>query len=234
MAGKRVCGLREAELVAHEIHQVGGILAVVDGEGGIEADLVGVVAQQPRAEPWKVPAQLERVGHHAGAVAHDPAGDALDAPRHLGGGAAREGHQQDAARIGPADDQMRDAVRQRVGLARACAGDHQQRRRDVCVDAMDDGPPLRGVQRVEIARGELGQIDGLHGWDSTSFRFCSQSTMRAKTGAARLRMRVGGRVGVDMGGRTRKGGLKPKTPEIAFYEAMSGVWKWWARQGSNL
>ena len=53
--------------------------------------------------------------------------DALDPARHLGRRAAREGHQQDAARIGAVDDQMRDAVRQRVGLAGAGAGDDQQR-----------------------------------------------------------------------------------------------------------
>ena len=46
---------------------------------------------------------------------------------HLGRGAAREGQQQDAARIGAVDDQMRDPMRQRIGLARAGAGDDQQR-----------------------------------------------------------------------------------------------------------
>ena len=85
-----------------------------------------VFAQQPRADAVEGAGPGQRVGHDAGVVAQHLARDALDPPRHLGGGAAREGHQQDAARIGAVDDQMRDAVRQRVGLAGAGAGDHQQ------------------------------------------------------------------------------------------------------------
>ena len=77
--------------------------------------------------PWNVPAQVSASVMTRGVAAEHLAGDALDAPRHLRRGAAREGHQQDAARIGAVDDQMRDAVRQRVGLARAGAGDDQQR-----------------------------------------------------------------------------------------------------------
>jgi hypothetical protein len=34
--------IREAELVPDEIHQLRGILAIVDRESGIEADLVGM------------------------------------------------------------------------------------------------------------------------------------------------------------------------------------------------
>ena len=47
---KPALGLGESLLVPDQVHQVGGILAVVDRELGIEADLVGVVAQQPRAD----------------------------------------------------------------------------------------------------------------------------------------------------------------------------------------
>ena len=62
-------------------------------------------------------------------LAHDARRDALDPARHLGRGAAREGQQQHAARVGAVDDEMRDPVRQRVGLARAGAGDDQERPR---------------------------------------------------------------------------------------------------------
>ena len=41
---------RQTELVAHQVHQVGGVLAVVDGEGAVEPDALGVFAQQPRAD----------------------------------------------------------------------------------------------------------------------------------------------------------------------------------------
>jgi hypothetical protein len=40
----------EAELVAHEVHKIGGVLAVVDGEAGIEADRVRVHTQQAGAD----------------------------------------------------------------------------------------------------------------------------------------------------------------------------------------
>ena len=33
-----------------QVHQVGGILAIMNREVGIEPDLVGIVAQQPRAD----------------------------------------------------------------------------------------------------------------------------------------------------------------------------------------
>ena len=36
--------------MAHEIHQVGGILAIVDREGALEADQLRIFAQQPRAD----------------------------------------------------------------------------------------------------------------------------------------------------------------------------------------
>ena len=47
---KPAFGLRQAEFVAGEIHQVGGVLAVVDREGRIEPDLQRIVAQQPGAD----------------------------------------------------------------------------------------------------------------------------------------------------------------------------------------
>ena len=79
--------------------------------------------------PWKVPAQASASVIDAGLVAHHLAGDPLDPAGHLGGGAARKRHQQDAPRVGAVDDQMGDAMGQRVGLAGARAGDHQERRR---------------------------------------------------------------------------------------------------------
>src|ERR1700680_3640558 len=82
----------------------------------IEADLSRIVAQEPGADPMEGPGP-KRVGHDTGVIADHPARDSLDAPRHLGGGAAREGHQQDFAGIGTIDDQVGHPVRQGVGLA---------------------------------------------------------------------------------------------------------------------
>ena len=119
--------LGEAELVPDEVHQVGAVLAVMDGEGGIEPDLLGIVAQQPRADAVKGAGPGQRIGHDAGIGAEHLRADALDAAGHFGCRPARKGHQQDAARIGAVDDQMADAMRKRIGLARAGAGNDQQR-----------------------------------------------------------------------------------------------------------
>jgi hypothetical protein len=92
----------------------------VNGESRIEADLSRIVAQEPRADPRKVPAHSASVMTPA---LYHPARDPLDTPRHLGGGPAREGHQQDFAGIGAIYDQVRDPVRQGVGLAGPRPGD---------------------------------------------------------------------------------------------------------------
>jgi hypothetical protein len=96
-------------------------------------------------------------------IAQHLARDPLDAAVHLGRGAARKGHQEDAARIGAADDQMRDAVSQRVGLA----GSRRLRspaeeRGTIAADAMLNRAPLRRVQRVEIWRWPDGRIKREH------------------------------------------------------------------------
>ena len=65
-----------------------------------------------------------------------------------------QGHEQHAARIGAIDDEMRHAVRQRIGFAGPGAGDHEQRRRGTPspADPMLDGAPLFRIERVEIGR----------------------------------------------------------------------------------
>ncbi len=92
--------LGEAELVANEVHQVGGILTVVDGEFLVEADLFGIDPQQPCADAVKRAGPGERIGHDAGLRPHHFAADALDAAAHFGGRTAGKRHQQQAARIG--------------------------------------------------------------------------------------------------------------------------------------
>ena len=138
--------------MADQIHQVGGILAVVDGEGRIEADALGVFPQQPRPDAVKRTGPAQGVRHDAGVVTEHLARDPLDPPRHFRGGTAREGHQQDAAWVGAADDQVRDAVGEGIGLARSGAGDHQQWRPDGGgrPDAVLDGAPLLRIERIQI------------------------------------------------------------------------------------
>ena len=111
-----------------------------------------VFAQQPRADAVEGAGPGQGVGHDAGVVARTLRGDPLDALRHLGGRAARERHQQDAAGIGAVDDQMGDAMGERVGLAGSGAGDHQQRRKRPLADrAMLDGAPLLRIEAFKIA-----------------------------------------------------------------------------------
>ena len=46
LRGKAALCRREAELMSDEVHQVGRVLAVMDREGGIQADLRRIVAQE--------------------------------------------------------------------------------------------------------------------------------------------------------------------------------------------
>ncbi len=158
MVGKRFWVFENPSSCLAEIHQVRGILAVMDRERRIETDLFGIVAQQPRADPVKRAGPCQRVGHDTGVVAHHLAGDPLDAARHLARRPARECHHQHAARIGAVDDQMGYAMRQRVGFSGTRAGDDQQRRpwRAIIIQhAVLDGEPLLNVEGVEIGRSGL-------------------------------------------------------------------------------
>ena len=138
-----------------EIEQVGGILAVVNGEGTIETDLQRVFAQQSGPDGVESAGPRERIAHRRHAWPHDVGRHALDPARHLGGCAARERQQQDPAGIDAVDDEVPDPMGQRIGLARAGAGDDQQRAGvDEFRPAVFDGAAL--------VRVELGQIGGGH------------------------------------------------------------------------
>jgi hypothetical protein len=80
--------------------------------------------------------------------------DALGAPRHLGGGAPREGQEHDPPRIDAVEDEMRDAMRQRVGLAGAGAGQDQERPgRAEIRPAIFDGTTLLEIELREVGNG---------------------------------------------------------------------------------
>ena len=150
---KAALGLRQAALVPDQVDQVGGILAVVDGEGRVDADPLGIFAQQPRADAVEGAGPGERVAHDRGIVfAEHFAGDALDPAGHLSRRAARKRHQQDAARIAARNDQMRDAVGQRVGLAGACARNDEQgpAHGRAIGHAVLHGAALLRIERVQI------------------------------------------------------------------------------------
>ena len=91
-------------------------------------------------------------------ITQDLARDPLDPPGHLGRGPPGERHQQDAARVGAIDDQMRDPMGEGVGLAGPGAGDDQQRasrRAHAPAQAVLDGPPLLGIELFEVGHRHL-------------------------------------------------------------------------------
>jgi hypothetical protein len=149
---KATFGLRETQLVPDEIHQVRRVFAIVNGESGVEADLLGILAKQPGTDTMESPGPAERVGHDAGIGAQDLAGDPLDPFGHLGRSAPGERHQQDPARICAADDQVRDTVGKRVRLAGSRSCDDEEWWSDVIVagDAMLDGSALLWIERLKI------------------------------------------------------------------------------------
>ena len=124
---------------------------------------------------WNVPAQTSPAARVRAARAVE---DALGAALHLGGGAAREGQQQDAVRVGAVHHQMRDAMRQRVGLARARARDDQQRPRDRRrADAVLDRRALVGIELVQVVHANHGaRAVSRH---QSRFAFCSQMSAAA-------------------------------------------------------
>src|SRR6185369_16521925 len=123
----------------------GRVLAVMDGERRIEADVRGILAQQARADAVERarPVQPDQSAANPNRVGDD----ALDPAAHPDRRAAREGHQQYALRVGAVDDQVSDAVGEGVGLARAGARDDQEWPADAGRrNAMLDGAALVRIE----------------------------------------------------------------------------------------
>ena len=149
----------------HEIHEIGGVLAVMDRERGVEANFERILAQKPRADRMKRAGPGKGVCHHTGLGPQHLGRDALDTALHLRRGAAREGEQHHAARVDARDDEMRHAVRQRVGFAGAGACNDQQRCYLFEVTAsVFDRAALVGIEGGEIRRARAAR-------DATSTAF---------------------------------------------------------------
>ena len=80
LGGKPALHLRQTELVPDEVHQVGRILAVVDRERGVDPDLLGILAQQPRADGVERARPSQRVRHDAGILPEHLRADPRHAP----------------------------------------------------------------------------------------------------------------------------------------------------------
>jgi hypothetical protein len=148
----------------HQIHQIGGIFSIVDGEGGIDPDLVGVFAQQPSADTVERPGPGQCVCHNPASVADSMSRDSLHTPRHFGRSAARKGHQENPAGICTVDDQMCNAMRQGICLPGARARDDEDRytRGGVLIlDAVLDGSSLLRIERLEVGSGHRASQSGI-------------------------------------------------------------------------
>ena len=111
-----------------KIHQVRGILSVVNRKARVEADLESMFAQDPRADAVKGAGPGKRVGRNAGIAPQHLGADALHAARHLGSRTPGKRQEKNPPRIGTMDDQVRDAVGKRIRLAGSRAGNDEQRR----------------------------------------------------------------------------------------------------------
>ena len=138
----------------HQIHEVGGVFAVMDRERRVEANFQRILSQKPRADRMKRAGPGEGVCHHTGLRSQHLGGDALDTALHLGSSAAREGQEHHAAWIDARYDEMRHAMRKRVGFAGAGARDDQQRWDVFEISAaVFDRAALVGIESGEIRRG---------------------------------------------------------------------------------
>jgi hypothetical protein len=128
---------RVSELVAQEVHHVGTVGLVEDGEVGGEAERAAVEAQQPVAD------RVERPTPDAAGLARTQAGRPRD---HLASRPPAEREQKDA--LGPRApfDQGGDSRCQRHRLSAARSGDDQQG-----ALAVTDGGLLLRVQLLEHA-----------------------------------------------------------------------------------
>src|ERR1700677_672212 len=91
--------IADAEFMARPVHEVGRILAIMDGELRIEAEARRVFAQEARADSVK----RSRIGRRrrSGSLRRETAGQqAFDTTAKLRRRAARKGGEHDALRIG--------------------------------------------------------------------------------------------------------------------------------------
>ena len=162
LGGKAAFGLGEAELVAHEVHQIGRVLPVMDGKARAEPDLFGIFAEKPGADGVERARPGQRRAGDRGAEPRHASGDILHAARHFGRRAAGEGQEQDAAGIGAGKNEVRDAMRQRVGLAGAGAGDDEERAGffgTASARSMDDSRTLLRIEFLQPGSFHAGESE---------------------------------------------------------------------------
>ena len=124
------------------------VVGVEDGEVRLQADELGVAAEDAHGE------RVE--GAEPGHPLDDAADEVADAGLHLAGGLVGEGDGEDLVGAGAAGvEEVRDAGGQRLGLAGAGAGEHEDR----AVERLHRGA-LGRVEVVEVGRRPRGHGAG--------------------------------------------------------------------------
>ena len=139
----------QAKLDAYQVEQVSCVLAVENGEGRVDPAALCELAQQARTDSVKGTGPGEGRMRNGCPAVIQRGNDSCDAPRHLGGRAPRKCQQKDAAWIDAGRNQATYAMRQRVRLPGAGAGDDQQRTGRFTIKTMPRGSALVGIQSAE-------------------------------------------------------------------------------------
>ena len=125
LAREAALRLRIAELVAHHVHQIGGIAAIEHAEARRQAEAGAIAADEAIGN------RVEGARPRQSNLCRELADDALRAARHFDRGAAGESQKQYALRIRAFEDQVGDAMRERVRLSGARSRENQERPRAV-------------------------------------------------------------------------------------------------------
>ena len=174
-ARPELAGQRHVLLAQDLLHQRGLVVGVVDDEAAADPDGLAVGPQHARGE------RMERARHHVPPALADQADDPLAELRRRPVG---EGHRQDPPRGDVLDaDQVGDPVGEDAGLARAGAGQDQQR-----AVGRGDRAGLLGVEGADdllLARLQRGGARSRIGrWRGRRGSFASAGASRSQAGSS--------------------------------------------------
>ena len=164
------------------------VLRIEDREVGGQPEPRPETAEQPVADG------VERAAHETPRV-HGQ--QHLDAAQHLAGRLVREREQEDPGGVEPVLDEPRDPVDERPGLARARAGDHEER----AVTGHDDVPLLVVELAVVVdpvglqTRGRLEDVFPFHGSSLEETGAGREPSSREPCGVRGRRWEPAGRAG---------------------------------------
>ncbi len=131
LAGKALVLGRKTQLMTDDVHEVGGVATVQHREILVQAQVFGGQAQNAAAHGVESPRPQQPRGDapvsRLAALLHGLRHDLLRAPNHVLRRPPRERQHENTRRIDAVQDQVRSAVRERVGLSGAGACQDEQR-----------------------------------------------------------------------------------------------------------